>query len=71
MTKFVHFFTVDDELTFELTLTEEVSKKLDEMSEFDRTNYILKQLRNKTDNLFFKYRNFEKFGQIDEGVVQL
>ena len=60
-------FKVDDELTFELMITEEVAN----MSEFDRINYTLKEIRNKTDNLFFKYRNFEKFGQIDEGVIQL
>jgi len=62
-----YIFKVDDELTFELMITEEVAN----MSEFDKINYILKELRNKTDNLFFKYRNFKQFGQIDEGVIQL
>jgi len=62
-----YIFKVDDELTFELKMTEEVAN----MNEFDRINYTLKEIRNKTDNLFFKYRNFEKFGQIDEGVIQL
>lgn len=62
-----YIFKVDDELTIELKITEEVAN----MNDFDKINYILKELRHKTDNLFYKYRNFKQFGQIDEGVLKL